>query len=97
MAMGGSTPIVHKYAAQSGTLYVPGKSPLSLVGANQIRIFERLVEEHLAGSPDVKAGTLLEGAKSQSPQHAFRSKMWNSILDVYITKGASRGYWRLVA
>jgi hypothetical protein len=95
LAMGGSTPVVHRYADQSATLYVPGKSPLSLVGPNQIRIFERLVEAYLAGSPDAKATTLMEGAKSQSPQHAFRPGTWKSIVNVYITKGSKFGYWRL--
>ena len=94
--MGGSTPAVHRYAAQSGTLYVPGKPPLSLVGANQIRLFERLVDAHLAGSPDVKASTLTEGSESRSPQHCFRAEMWKSILEKYITKGVKNGYWRLV-
>jgi hypothetical protein len=96
LAMGGSTPVVQRYSNQSATLYVPGKNPLSLVGANQIRLFERLVEAHLAGSPDVKASRLTEGAKSSSPQHCFRPDMWNSILGVYITKGIRHGYWRLM-
>ena len=95
LAMGGSTPAVHRYAAQSGTLYVPGKSPLSLVGAKQINLFERLVNAHLAGSPDVKASTLTEGSGSRSPQQCFRNEMWKSILDTYITKGARNGFWRL--
>lgn len=96
LAMGGSTPTVRRYGAQSGTLYVPGKPPLHLVGANQITLFERLVEAHLAGSPDVKASTLTEGAESRSPQHCFRIADWRSILGAYITKGVKKGYWRLV-
>jgi hypothetical protein len=95
LAMGGSTPTIHRYGAQSATLYVPGKAPLSLVGENQIALFERLVAAHLAGSPDVKASTLTEGAESRSPQHCFRPDMWKSILGVYITKGVRHGYWRL--
>ena len=96
LAMGGSTPTMHRYAAQSGTLYVPGKPPLSLVGANQVNLFERLVDAHLAGSPDVKASRLTEGAESRSPQQCFRKETWKSILDTYITKGARNGFWRLV-
>ncbi len=96
LAMGGSSPAIHRYAAQSATLYVPGKPPLSLVGANQIRLFERLVEAHIAGSPDVKSSTLTEGFDSRSPQHCFRAEMWGSILNEYIAKGVKKGYWRLV-
>jgi hypothetical protein len=96
LARGGSVPTLHRYANQSAMLYVPGSAPLPLLGAVRINIFERLVEAYIAGSPDVKANTLMEGAKSQSPQHAFRSKTWKSIIDVYITKGSRNGYWRLV-
>jgi hypothetical protein len=94
--MGGSIPVVHRYANQSGTLYVPGKFPLSLIGAHQIRIFEHLVEAYLAGSPDVKSSTLTESMKSRSLQHCFRKEIWGNILGVYITKGVRKGYWRLV-
>ncbi len=95
LAMGGSTVAVLKSETQSASLCIPGKPPLAILGANQIRIFERLVAAHLTGSPDVKTAVLIEDTGVQSPQQAFKPPMWRSILDEYICKGPSRGYWRL--
>ncbi|HHB80212.1 MAG TPA: hypothetical protein ENK83_00470, partial [Aliiroseovarius sp.] len=49
--------IADLYDRRMGTLHVPGKPPLVLTGADQIRIFERLVAAVLAGSPDVQVKT----------------------------------------
>ena len=96
LARGGATPQVIRTEKQSGTLYVPGKEPLHLAGNDQLTIFERLVVAAGKGSPDVQVKALMEGFDSRSPQQAFRKVMWESILNVYISKGAKRGYWRLV-
>jgi len=96
LAMGGSTVAILKSESQSASLCIPGKAPLAILGANQIRIFERLVAAHLSGSPDVKTAVLIEDTGVQSPQQAFKPPQWRSILDVYIGKGPTRGYWRLV-
>ncbi|HCP82358.1 MAG TPA: hypothetical protein DIT67_12535, partial [Octadecabacter sp.] len=96
LAMGGSAVSVLKSDAQSASLCIPGKPPLAILGANQIRIFECLAAAHQSGSPDVKTAVLIEDTGVQSPQQAFRKPMWDSILDVYIGKGPTRGYWRLV-
>jgi hypothetical protein len=96
LARGGATPQVLRSGKQSATLHVPGKDPLNLLGGDQITIFERLVAAVKAGSPDVQVKELMDGLGSRSPQQAFRKEAWESILDVYISKGAKRGYWRLV-
>ena len=96
LARGGATPQVLRSGKQSASLHVPGKDPLNLLGGDQITIFERLVAAEKAGSPDVQVKELMDGLGSRSPQQAFRKEAWESILDVYISKGAKRGYWRLV-
>lgn len=95
LARGGSIPQVLRSGTQSATLHIPGKDPLTLTGADQIIIFERLVSAHKAGSPDVQVKVLMDGFSTRSPQSAFRSEAWKSIIGVYITQGAKRGYWRL--
>ena len=96
LARGGATPQVMRSGKQSGTLYVPGKDPLHLAGNDQLTIFERLVAADKNGSPDVQVKDLMDGFDSRSPQQAFRKETWESILNVYLSKGAKRGYWRLV-
>ncbi|SUZ33888.1 hypothetical protein ROE7235_03663 [Roseibaca ekhonensis] len=96
LARGGATPQVLRSGKQSATLHVPGKDALALVGADQITIFERLVAANKAGSPDKQVKELMDGLGSRSPQQAFRKAAWESILNNYISKGAKRGYWRLV-
>jgi uncharacterized protein (DUF39 family) len=61
IAIGGSSVAVLKSGTQSASLCIPGKAPLAILGANQIRIFEKLLTAHLAGSPDVKTADLIEG------------------------------------
>lgn len=95
LARGGAIPQVLRSGTQSANLHIPGKDPLTLTGAEQIKIFERLVTAYNAGSADVQVKVLMDGAATRSPQSAFRSEAWKSILDVYISKGAKRGYWRL--
>lgn len=80
LARGGATPQVLRSGKQSATLHVPGKDPVTLVGADQITIFERLVAAQKAGSPDVQVKELMDDLGSRSPQQAFRSDMWESIL-----------------
>ncbi len=96
LARGGATPQVLRSGKQSAVLHVPGKDPLNLTGAEQIKIFERLVAACKAGSPDVQVKQLMDGFGARNPQQAFRPKTWESILNVYIAKGEKRGYWRLV-
>ena len=96
LARGGALPRVVRTGTQSGTLYIPGKEPLHLAGNDQLTIFERLVVAADKGSLDVQVKALMEGFDSRSPQQAFRKDTWVSILNVYISKGAKRGYWRLM-
>ncbi len=96
LARGGATPQVLRSGKHSASLHVPGKDPLALAGAEQILIFERLVAAHRAGSPNVQVKELMDGLGSRSPQQAFQENTWDSIKNVYISKGAKRGYWRLV-
>lgn len=96
LARGGIAPQVVRTGQHSGTLYIPGRQPLHLAGNDQLTIFERLVAGFVNGSPDVYVGDLMHGFSAKSPQPAFRSEMWKDIVGVYISKGAKRGYWRLV-
>ena len=96
LARGGASPRVVRTGTQSGTLYIPGKEPLHLGGNEQLTIFERLVVAAGKGNPDVQVKALMDGFESKSPQQAFRKDTWDSIRDVYISKGAKNGYWRLV-
>ena len=50
----------------------------------------------MSGSADVYVGDLMKGFTAKSPQQAFRSEMWKDIVDIYIGKGAKRGFWRLI-
>ena len=96
LARGGVSPRVVRTGTQSGTLFIPGKEPLHLAGNDQLTIVERLVVAAGKGSPDVQVKALMEGFDSRSPQQAFRKDTWDAIRDVYISKGAKNGYWRLV-
>ncbi|MFK7942273.1 MAG: hypothetical protein AB8B85_05070, partial [Paracoccaceae bacterium] len=96
LALGGSAPAVLKNDSETASLHVPGKPPLMLTAANQIRIFERLVDAHNAGTPELRTRVLMDGFGTNSPRQAFRSPVWKSIVDVYIIRGTTGRTWRLV-
>lgn len=96
LARGGSVPQVIRSGTQGATLHVPGKDSLSLSGNEQITIFERLVGSYNSGTPDMHVKEVMKGFTARSPQQAFRTQIWDGIFEVYIGKGAKRGYWRLI-
>lgn len=96
LARVGGPPRVNRSGTQSGTLYTPGRISLYLAGNDQLTLFERLVAAYATGTADVYVGDLMAGFSAKSPQQAFRKEMWKDIVDVYIAKGAKRGYWRLI-
>lgn len=96
LARGGVSPRVVRSGTHSGTLFIPGKEPLHLAGADQLTIFERLVSANVAGAAGVYVGDLMKGFSAKSPQPAFRKEMWKDIVGVYIGKGPKHGYWRLI-
>lgn len=96
LALGGTKVSLLKNGAQAATLYVPGKPPLSLGGANQIKIVERLVAAFDRGVPAVPTKDLMEGRGCRSPSQAFSKSAWEGIVDVYIGQADKRGSWQLL-
>ena len=78
----------------TATLYIPGKAPYTLIGANQIMIFRRLVAAYHQGSPAVLTADLIAGTSAQSPSQAFRD--WKKIVNVYVGQSGKRGSWQLI-
>ena len=98
LARGGMVVDLAKHSAKSATLYIPGKSPLMLVGEKQIAIFDVLVTAYRKGSPIVKTSDAMEGSESFSPSSAFRKEKWDTIKGVYLdlAPGVKKGSWTLL-
>jgi hypothetical protein len=94
MALGGMTVHLAKCGPYTATLYLPGKCPYTLTGANQIKIVERLVNAYQSGSPAVLTHHLIADTGVNSPSQAFRD--WNAIKGVYIGQAGKRGSWQLI-
>jgi hypothetical protein len=94
LALGGAEVALPKYGSQSAMLYIPGKVPLPVSGHKQIKILERLVAAHKAGSPDVPTGELVEDTGVKSPPDAWPSAVRKSVVGVYF-ENSRRAYWRL--
>ncbi len=95
MARGGMAVELAKNGSHTATLYIPGKPPYTVTGANQINILERLVVAHQNGSPAVLTSDLIVGTSVRSPSQAFRD--WKEIVNVYIGQAGKRGSWQLLA
>lgn len=94
LALGGTEVALRKFEAQSAMLYIPGKVPLPVLGAKQLRIFERLVSAHKAGSPEVPTGALIEGSGVRSPADAWPAATRKTVVGVYM-ENSGYGRWRL--
>ena len=81
---------------RSGSLFIPGKPVLTVVGEKQIKLVQRLVDAYRSGNPAVLTKDLMDGLGSASPSQAFRN--WKEqIADIYIGQAeGKRGAWKLL-
>lgn len=84
-----------RHGTSDGTLILPGEEPLALEGANQITLFERLVDAARKGPNELRSKVLTDGMGSDNPRQLFSDKKWKQIFGIYISHGASNRYWRL--
>ena len=94
LARGGTEVALMRFGPQMAMLLVPRQAPLTLSGAKQVRIMERLVVAYKAGQPGVQTGELIEGTGVKSPGDAWPSEVRKTVAGVYFEK-AGRGLWRL--
>lgn len=97
LALGGASVALLKAGPHSAMLFIPGNPPLSIHSRDQIVVFERLIAAFNNGSPELKAGHLLEDTNARSPGDLFHAKARASIIGVYLKKGSRNGFWRLGA
>lgn len=96
LARGGQTVDFIVEHNRSGSLFIPGKPVLTVVGEKQIKLVQRLVDAYRAGNPAVVTKDLMDGLGSASPSQAFRN--WKEqIADIYIGQAeGKRGAWKLL-
>lgn len=94
LARGGTEVALLRFGPQMAMLLVPRQAPLTLGGATQVRIVERLVAAHRAGQPGVQTGELIEGTGVKSPADAWPSEVRKTVAGVYF-ESAGRALWRL--
>ncbi len=58
---------------RSGSLFIPGKLVLTVVGEKQITLGPRLGDAYREGNPAVVTKDLMDGLGSASPSQAFRN------------------------
>ena len=96
LARGGQTVDFIVEHNRSGSLFIPGKPVLTVVGEKQIKLVQRLVDAYRSGNPAVVTKDLMDGLGSASPSQAFRN--WKEqIVNIYIGKAeGKRGAWKLL-
>jgi hypothetical protein len=96
LARGGQTVDFIVEHNRSGSLFIPGKPVLTVVGEKQIKLVQRLVDAYRSGNPAVVTKDLMDGLGSASPSQAFRN--WKEqIADIYIGQAeGKRGAWKLL-
>ena len=78
----------------TATLHIPGKAPISITGAKQIGIVDKLVEAHRRGTRLVPTGELLKDTSCATPKQAFSN--WIELENTYIGS-PKKGFWQLLA
>lgn len=92
-ALGGDAVRFETNGSSSGTLYIPPKPPLNVVGPNRVMIVSRLAEAHREGHAAVATAELIADTGVQTISQAF-GKLWPGIGEIYIRQ-AGRGRWQL--
>lgn len=100
LARGGMVVDLVKKDNYSATLYVPGKTPLTLTGPKALLFFGALVDSYKKGTPAVPTKHLMAaaGSGSASPRQLLGNDFWNSVFGVYVgfPPGVKKGSYQLL-
>lgn len=92
-ALGGESVRFETNGLSSGTLFIPGRPPKFVEGANRVKIIGRLATAFLKGAPAVATSDLVAGTGVHSPGPAF-GKKWSEFRDINVRQAGKRS-WEL--
>lgn len=94
LAMGGQSVALAKTGENSGTLYIPGKPSIDILGKNRLVVIQRLVDAYNAGPVPVATRDLQAGIEGQSLQNIFGSVLWKKLQSEYV-RSPRTGAWEI--
>lgn len=96
LASGGQTVELRRAGANAGTLLVPGRGTIDILGANRVLVIERLVGAHNNGPAPMTTGQLSSGMDGQSLANIFGPSLWEKLKADFI-RSPKKGLWEIAA
>ena len=94
LAKGGQTVELARLGDNAGTLFVPGKGTIDILGANRMIVIGRLVDAHNNGPTAIATADLIKGIEGQSLANILGPPLWSKLKADFI-RSSGRGLWEI--
>lgn len=94
LAQGGETVELVMTGEHAGTLQVPGKGTIGIVGENRLLVLGRLVAACKKSSGPMKTEDLIAGIEDQSLSNIFGTELWKKLKSGFL-RSPKRGRWQI--
>lgn len=94
LAAGGETVELTMTGENSGTLSVPGRGTIEIIGKNRLVVIRRLVDAHRSGAGAQKTEDMIKGFGDQSLSNIFGSVLWEKLRRGFL-RSTGKGKWKI--
>lgn len=94
LARGGQTVQFDRTGESAGTLFVPGRGSIDIVGEHRVLVIERLVDAHNRGPAPMATEDMIRGIEGQSLANIFKRPLWDKLKADFLRK-PRRGLWEI--
>ena len=94
LARGGETVRLDLSGDNVGTLFVPEKPALRIIGENRLLVVARLVNANNSSLGPMKTEDLIAGMEGQSLQNILSKPLWDKLKSEYI-RSPKKGLWEI--
>jgi hypothetical protein len=96
LAAGGESVELTMTGENSGTLSVPGRGTIEIIGKNRLVVIRRLVEAHRSRAGAQKTEDMIKGFGEQSLSNIFGSVLWKKLRGGFL-RSTGKGKWEIAA
>ena len=94
LAQGGQSVRLETTGENSGTLFVPGKGSIDIIGNHRLLVIQRLVDAHNNGPAPIKTEDLVKGIEGQSLSNIFGAPLWKKLKAGFV-RSVGKGKWEI--
>lgn len=96
LAQGGEAVELEMTGEHAGTLRVPGKGTIDILGENRLLVIGRLVAEHKKSGRPMKTEDMKQGLGDQSLANIFSKEGWDKLKGTFL-HSPKKGQWQIAS